>query len=83
MYYDECLINGVLHCRTTPNGEWVPVSSANLTTRLQEAEALNDRYRRLVRELERVVCTQHGCPGRRSSEHIQRWIARVEGANNG
>jgi hypothetical protein len=27
MYYDEKLINGVLHCRTTPDGEWRTVAN--------------------------------------------------------
>ena len=27
MYYDEKMIDGVLHCRTTPDGEWRPAAS--------------------------------------------------------
>ena len=31
MYYEEKVINGVLHCRSTPNGEWMPATSAHAT----------------------------------------------------
>ena len=27
MYYEEKMIDGVLHCRTTPDGEWLPVAN--------------------------------------------------------
>lgn len=38
MYYAEKVIKGVLHCKTTPNGKWNPVSVEELTRRLVAAE---------------------------------------------
>ena len=37
MYFEEKVINGVLHARNTPDGEWIPLSPELLTT-LLEAE---------------------------------------------
>ena len=31
MYYDEKVINGILHWRNTPDGNWIPFSSFQLT----------------------------------------------------
>lgn len=31
MYYDELLIDGVLHCRSMPNEPWRPISVKGLT----------------------------------------------------
>jgi hypothetical protein len=31
MYYEEGILNSVLHYRTTPEGEWYPVSPERLT----------------------------------------------------
>ena len=39
MYYAETIINGVLHCRTTPNGEWRPLTPEQLTAKLVELNA--------------------------------------------
>lgn len=39
MYYDEQIINGVLHWRGTPNGEWIPKNLHQLTERIVELEA--------------------------------------------
>jgi|ERR1043166_2578251 hypothetical protein len=38
MYYEERLIDGVLHWRGTPDGEWVAVSAERLSSRVVEAE---------------------------------------------
>jgi len=38
MYYKEKIINGILHYKTTPEGEWKEVSKETLSKRLQEAE---------------------------------------------
>lgn len=48
MYYNEKVINGVLHCKTSPDGEWRPLSPEALTSRLIQAEKL------IKNELERV-----------------------------
>lgn len=37
MYYEEKIIDGVLHCRSTPYEEWRPFSAEVLTTMLKEA----------------------------------------------
>ena len=39
MYYDEKVIDGILHCRGTPKGEWRPVSSDELNRKLIECKA--------------------------------------------
>jgi hypothetical protein len=31
MYYDEKVIDGILHLRSIPNGEWEPMSQEQLT----------------------------------------------------
>lgn len=36
MYYEEKLIDGVLHWRGTPDGEWQPMSPEKLTALVQE-----------------------------------------------
>lgn len=37
MYYSEKVISGILHFRTTPDGEWKPFTLEGLTQRLTEA----------------------------------------------
>lgn len=32
MYYEEELINGIWHYRTTPNGEWVEMTKEQIKT---------------------------------------------------
>ena len=39
MYYEEKIINGVLHTRTNPYGEWCECSKEGLTERLIELRA--------------------------------------------
>jgi hypothetical protein len=38
MYYRETIIDGVLYCKTTPNGSWREVSNKALTKRLVDLE---------------------------------------------
>lgn len=38
MYLDEKLINGILHYRTDPNGEWKPYTIEELSARIVKAE---------------------------------------------
>jgi hypothetical protein len=40
MYYDEKLINGVLHCRTTPDSEWRPAPKMTAEDSLRFASAI-------------------------------------------
>ena len=37
MYYEEAVIDGVLHYRTTPDEKWTPKTAAQLTELLIEA----------------------------------------------
>ena len=37
MYYEEKIINGMLHYRSNPNGPWVQMSPERLTEMLVEA----------------------------------------------
>lgn len=39
MYHDETIINGVLCHRGTPDGEWVPYTQTELTSKLVEVHA--------------------------------------------
>ena len=32
MFYEEKVIDGTLHCRSTPGGEWRPATSAHAAT---------------------------------------------------
>lgn len=36
MHYEETVINGVMHYRTTPAGEWQPMDAARLTAMVLE-----------------------------------------------
>jgi len=39
MFYEEKIINGILCCRTRPDGEWEPCAPVQITFRLEEALA--------------------------------------------
>ncbi len=54
MYYDEMIIDGVLHSRTTPDGEWIPVPDGK--SRLDSPpEPLGDSLQGVLEYLEDVV----------------------------
>jgi len=36
MYYQEEVINGILCCKHSPNGEWIKLSKQSLTERLMK-----------------------------------------------
>lgn len=38
MYYNETMINGVLHVQHSPNGNWFPLSAAQLSNRLAKTK---------------------------------------------
>jgi len=44
MYYKEKVINGALHCCSTPNGEWRPATSAHAAV-VNALMALTDEQR--------------------------------------
>lgn len=43
MYYEEKVIDGVLHTRCTPNGEWTPCTAEQLTSMLMKARNYKQR----------------------------------------
>jgi hypothetical protein len=48
MFYEEKVIEGVLMCRTSPDGEWKPVDNKTLLDRLQKAEEAAARWNALL-----------------------------------
>ncbi len=51
MYYEERVINGVLHSRTQPTGEWQQMSPEQLTMKLLIAQANEKAIRTQVENL--------------------------------
>lgn len=51
MFHEEKIINGVLMWRSTPNGEWLPVSLEVVTKRLIEERELARQLQQRVEEL--------------------------------
>jgi hypothetical protein len=47
MYYEEKIINGALHCRSTPSGEWV-LSKKAYAAAANALMALTDEQRMIV-----------------------------------
>ena len=41
MYYEECVIDGILHYRTNPKGEWKSFSLSELTAVYCNIKAMN------------------------------------------
>ena len=41
MHYEEKVINGILHHRSTPRGEWVPFTVEQLTKKVKELKKSN------------------------------------------
>lgn len=55
MYYKEEIINGILHYKLTPNGEWQEVSKETLSKRTKEAEAKVWELTQLIKKMSEVV----------------------------
>ena len=55
MYYKEEIINGILHYKLTPNGEWQEVSKETLSKRTKEAEAKVWELTQLIQKMNEVV----------------------------
>lgn len=60
MYYEEKWIDGLLHCRGTPDGEWRMVPEIEMHKKLAESERLRsmatdnfDTAQRRIKHLER------------------------------
>lgn len=45
MYHEESIIDGVLHIRSTPDGEWRKLSAEAITLKYMEAKCEAARYR--------------------------------------
>ncbi len=65
MYYEEKIINGILHCQLSPTGDWVKVDYKKLLDRLIDAEnALNWLEREFKQAIgtgpaHHVICEVH------------------------
>lgn len=59
MYYKEEIINGILHYKTTPNGEWQEVSKETLSIRTKEAETKVYELTQLIEKLNKVVALMY------------------------
>ena len=55
MYYEEKVINGMLHYRSNPDGPWIQMSPERLTTMLNEARAEWQKARSKIDELD-ILC---------------------------
>jgi hypothetical protein len=45
MYHEEKIINGILHWRNTPNGEWIAYTAEQLSARCTELQAKSDKFK--------------------------------------
>jgi hypothetical protein len=72
MYYDEKLINGVLHYRIDPKGDWLPVSPEEITRRLINSTAESFR---LIEALQEIIGFNRDEAGHRygDSDKAENW----------
>jgi hypothetical protein len=49
MYYIESIIDGILCCKTSPHGDWRPLSQKNLTSKIVQLE---EKLTQLMNKLE-------------------------------
>lgn len=47
MYYQEQVINGILHYRSSPNSDWIPMSKEKLTKKVLD---LKEKINNLLAE---------------------------------
>jgi len=52
MYYEEKVIDGVLHCRSRPDGEWRELSAKEITAKLMTERKISASLRQDVDEME-------------------------------
>jgi len=60
MYYAEKMINGILHYKNTPNGEWKPKSIESLSDRVVKAEKKVQELERQLKEWENMSAEDMG-----------------------
>ena len=61
MFYEEKVINGVLHCRGTPHGEWTALSAIELTTRIMIQKAELWQQRNIIADQEMIIADRCHC----------------------
>ena len=74
MYYEEQVINGILHWRSSPDGEWKPCRPEEITTRLLEAKSKSDA---LTAQLE--TCEHERNHAAKGHRGLEAQLAAVEG----
>lgn len=52
MYYEERIIDGIVHCRSTPDGKWEPLSQHALTLKIERMEIEMNQLRHRLAEVE-------------------------------
>jgi len=60
MYYAEKMINGILHYKTTPYGDWKPKSIESLSNRVVKAEKKVQELKRKLQEWENISAEDIG-----------------------
>lgn len=51
MYYEECIIDGILHYKTTPRGSWMPFSATLLTNKYVSSQFIINELTEQVEQL--------------------------------
>lgn len=60
MYYEEKIIEGILHYRTDPNGEWHPMSAERLTGYVSRIQSDLEEKNKIIEELEEYKAMYEG-----------------------
>lgn len=59
MFHEEKIIDGLLHYRTMPDGEWTPYTAEQLTEKIEKMKAEHSeqigRYAAMVRNRDRYI----------------------------
>ena len=55
MYYEEKIIDGILHCKMTPGGSWFEVSKESLVSRLVKAETIVRELKELIEKMNSIL----------------------------
>jgi len=71
MYYLEEIINGVLCCKTTPHGEFIALTSEQLTIKLQLVKYEKIKLIEALERIEKVYDWQEDDAGKIAHEILQ------------
>jgi hypothetical protein len=55
VFYEETVLNGILHWRGTPTGEWLPMNAETLTSMLLESR---EHFKNLNKVIDRVTSSE-------------------------